>query len=153
MIWLLEINYLCFTYDVIWLLEINYLCFTYDVIWLLEINYRKANFMLYIYRFLEALQAGCIPVLLSNGWELPFSDVIDWRKAAVWGDERLLFQVRCISVPNLSRYFTLERRGEIIDEHLSSPVVFSGVCVTRSVVLCVYFCRSLFVLFLTMTGG
>jgi hypothetical protein len=37
-LWLLEINYLCFTYDVIWLLEINYLCFTYDVIWLLEIN-------------------------------------------------------------------------------------------------------------------
>jgi hypothetical protein len=46
-----------------------------------------------VYRFLEALQAGCIPVLLSNGWELPFSEVIDWKKAALWADERLLFQV------------------------------------------------------------
>ncbi|XP_076083727.1 exostosin-1b-like [Mytilus galloprovincialis] len=57
------------------------------------------------FRFLEALQAGCIPVLLSNGWELPFSEVIDWSKAAVWGDERLLFQVpsivRSLSVPEI----------------------------------------------------
>lgn len=38
-------------------------------------------------------QAACIPVILSNGWELPFSEVIDWRKAAIVGDERLLLQV------------------------------------------------------------
>uniref|UniRef100_A0A3B3ZIL0 Exostosin glycosyltransferase 1 n=1 Tax=Periophthalmus magnuspinnatus TaxID=409849 RepID=A0A3B3ZIL0_9GOBI len=49
------------------------------------------------FRFLEALQAACIPVILSNGWELPFSEVIDWRKAAVIGDERLLLQVPSIT--------------------------------------------------------
>lgn len=38
-------------------------------------------------------QAACIPVILSNGWELPFSEIIDWSKAAVIGDERLLLQV------------------------------------------------------------
>ncbi|KAG7250025.1 hypothetical protein CRUP_008119 [Coryphaenoides rupestris] len=38
------------------------------------------------------LQAGCIPVLLSNGWELPFSDVIQWNQAVIEGDERLLLQ-------------------------------------------------------------
>ncbi|XP_074832630.1 exostosin-like 1 [Carettochelys insculpta] len=52
------------------------------------------------FRFLEALQAACVPVLLSNGWELPFSEVIDWSKSAIVGDERLLLQipstVRCI---------------------------------------------------------
>ncbi|XP_060114087.1 exostosin-like 1 [Heteronotia binoei] len=52
------------------------------------------------FRFLEALQAACIPVLLSNGWELPFSEVIDWSKSAIVGDERLLLQipstVRCL---------------------------------------------------------
>ncbi|XP_013999929.1 exostosin-1 [Salmo salar] len=49
------------------------------------------------FRFLEALQAACIPVLLSNGWELPFSEIIDWSKAAVIGDERLLLQVPSIT--------------------------------------------------------
>ena len=39
------------------------------------------------------LSAACIPVLLSNDWVLPFSEVIDWTKAAVLADERLLLQV------------------------------------------------------------
>uniref|UniRef100_A0A8C9YGP2 Exostosin 1 n=1 Tax=Sander lucioperca TaxID=283035 RepID=A0A8C9YGP2_SANLU len=43
------------------------------------------------------LLAACIPVILSNGWELPFSEVIDWRKAAIIGDERLLLQVPSIT--------------------------------------------------------
>lgn len=42
---------------------------------------------------LSLLQAACVPVILSNGWELPFSEIIDWNTAAVIGDERLLLQV------------------------------------------------------------
>uniref|UniRef100_A0A671RK81 Exostosin-1a n=1 Tax=Sinocyclocheilus anshuiensis TaxID=1608454 RepID=A0A671RK81_9TELE len=45
------------------------------------------------FRFLEALQAACVPVMLSNGWELPFSEIIDWRTASIIGDERLLLQI------------------------------------------------------------
>ncbi|KAM6959488.1 exostosin-1b [Aplochiton taeniatus] len=45
------------------------------------------------FRFLEALQAACVPVMLSNGWELPFSEIISWNTAAIIGDERLLLQI------------------------------------------------------------
>uniref|UniRef100_A0A3B3Q3I0 Exostosin glycosyltransferase 1 n=1 Tax=Paramormyrops kingsleyae TaxID=1676925 RepID=A0A3B3Q3I0_9TELE len=38
-------------------------------------------------------EAACVPVMLSNGWELPFSEIIDWNTAAVIGDERLLLQI------------------------------------------------------------
>nr|XP_033812679.1 exostosin-like 1 [Geotrypetes seraphini] len=60
------------------------------------------------FRFLEALQAACVPVLLSNGWELPFSEVIDWKKTAIVGDEKLLLQipstVRCIHSDKILAY-------------------------------------------------
>lgn len=45
------------------------------------------------FRFLETLQAGCIPVLLSNSWALPFESKIDWKLAIVRADERLLLQI------------------------------------------------------------
>ena len=46
------------------------------------------------FRFLETLQAGCLPVILSNSWQLPFDEVIDWSSASLSLDERMLLQVR-----------------------------------------------------------
>ena len=42
----------------------------------------------------------------------------------------------------------LEQELSILPEHMSSPPAFSGIRVSRSLVLCAMFCRSLFVLFL-----
>ena len=55
---------------------------------------------------MEVLEAACIPVVLSNDWVLPFSEVIDWSKAVIMGDERLLLQVynsvaSCLVLPCL----------------------------------------------------
>lgn len=74
------------------------------------------------FRFLEALQAGCIPVLLSNGWELPFAEVIDWNEAAVWADERLLLQVPdVIRSVSPSRILALRQQTQILwDQYFSS---------------------------------
>ncbi|XP_065344358.1 exostosin-1 [Cloeon dipterum] len=75
------------------------------------------------FRFLEALQAGCIPVLLANGWVLPFDSVIDWSLAAVWADERLLLQVpdsiRSIEVAKL---ISLRQWTQILWERYFSSI-------------------------------
>ena len=42
----------------------------------------------------------------------------------------------------------VEQELLILPEHISSPLTFSGVRVAWSLVLCIMFCRSLFVLFL-----
>ncbi|XP_044741369.1 exostosin-1 [Chrysoperla carnea] len=75
------------------------------------------------FRFLEALQAGCIPVILSNDWALPFQQVIDWSKAVIWADERLLLQV-----PDIVRSITptdileMRQQTQILWQHYFSSI-------------------------------
>ncbi|KAM8792009.1 exostosin-like 1 [Rhynchonycteris naso] len=72
--------------------------------------------------FLQALQAGCIPVLLSPRWELPFSEVIDWTKAVIVADERLPLQVLAAlqEVPP-TRVLTLRQQTQFLwDTYFSS---------------------------------
>ncbi|XP_067929536.1 exostosin-1-like [Watersipora subatra] len=67
------------------------------------------------FRFLEVLQYGCIPVLLSDNWELPFSEVIDWRKAAVWGDESLLYQLpQSLRSMSYTRIASLQQQSQLL---------------------------------------
>ncbi|XP_060803730.1 exostosin-1 isoform X2 [Amyelois transitella] len=83
------------------------------------------------YRFLEALAAGCVPVLLSNGWRLPFDERIDWRRAVIWADERLLLQVPELvrSVPP-ERILALRQQTQLLwEQYFSSieKIVFTTV--------------------------
>lgn len=75
------------------------------------------------FRFLEALQAGCIPVLLSNSWVLPFQSKIDWKQAAVWADERLLLQVVDISRSiSPTQILSLRQQTQILWERYFSSI-------------------------------
>jgi len=65
---------------------------------------------------------------------------------------RVLWNIRdfitsCFNIIIVTRRVSLlEQELLTLSEHLSSPPVLSGVRVTQSLVLCVMFCRSLFVL-------
>ena len=78
---------------------------------------------------------GYVQLVVSTSWSFPHSWFITG------------------TVTRLTRQVPLvEQEIPILPEHPSTPLVFSGVRVTRSLVLCVcfmcMFCRSLFVLFL-----
>ncbi|XP_064381130.1 exostosin-like 1 isoform X2 [Dromaius novaehollandiae] len=74
------------------------------------------------FRFLEALQAACVPVVLSDGWELPFSEVLDWGKAAVVASERLLLQVpSAVRRVGPERLLALQQQTQLLwDAYFSS---------------------------------
>lgn len=81
------------------------------------------------FRFLETLQAGCVPVILSNSWQLPFGEVIDWASATISIDERQLLQVpeilRTLPQPKI---FKMRQQTQIFwDLYLSSvrKIVFT----------------------------
>jgi hypothetical protein len=72
---------------------------------------------------------GYVPLVVSTSQSFPHSWLIT------------------VFVTRLTRLIPLVKQElPTLPEHLSSPPVFSGVRVTRSLVLCVVFCRSLFVL-------
>lgn len=75
------------------------------------------------FRFLEALRAGCIPVILSNGWALPFHEKLDWKQAVIFTDERLLLQIPDIvrSVSN-TKILKLRQQTQFLWERYFSSI-------------------------------
>ena len=95
------------------------------------------------FRFIETLEAGCVPVLLSNGWQLPFAEVIDWSEAVVEADERLLLQVpEILHSVSPARIFAMRQQTQVLwDRYLSSieKIVTTTMEVSKLRIVCAYF--------------
>ena len=59
---------------------------------------------------------------MSNGWRLPFAEVIDWSEAVIEADERLLLQVpEMLHSISASRVFAMRQQTQVLyDRYLSS---------------------------------
>ncbi|KAJ9181478.1 hypothetical protein P3X46_009605 [Hevea brasiliensis] len=75
-------------------------------------------------RVVEAFYAGCVPVLISDHYVPPFSDVLNWKSFSV--------EIPVSDIPNLKRilmsistrqYIRMQRRGQQIRRHfeVNSP--------------------------------
>lgn len=47
-------------------------------------------------RISDSIHYGCVPVILSDYYDLPFNDVLDWRKFAVVLKERDVYELKSI---------------------------------------------------------
>uniref|UniRef100_A0A1I7T527 Exostosin domain-containing protein n=2 Tax=Caenorhabditis tropicalis TaxID=1561998 RepID=A0A1I7T527_9PELO len=70
------------------------------------------------FRFLETLRSGCIPVVISDSWILPFTETIDWHSAAIVVAER-----DALSIPEL---LMSTSRGRVRELRDSARDVYDG---------------------------
>lgn len=77
---------------------------------------------LFSYRLLEAMSFGCIPIILSDNWILPFDRVIDWSSLSLRPREDEI--PHCITLlKRLTDHEVLERKRKVLavyHQHFSS---------------------------------
>uniref|UniRef100_A0A7N0TC68 Exostosin GT47 domain-containing protein n=1 Tax=Kalanchoe fedtschenkoi TaxID=63787 RepID=A0A7N0TC68_KALFE len=69
-------------------------------------------------RVAEALYAGCVPVLISSGYALPFSDVLDWERFSVRIPVERIKDIKTIlqSIPR-DKYLRMQKRVMRVRRH------------------------------------
>ncbi|KAL5697895.1 xylogalacturonan beta-1,3-xylosyltransferase [Ranunculus cassubicifolius] len=71
-------------------------------------------------RIVEAIQAGCVPVILSEDYILPFSDVLDWSKFSVQIPVKRIPEIKTI-LQGISRdtFFRMQKRVRLVQKHFA----------------------------------
>lgn len=69
-------------------------------------------------RVVEAMYQACVPVIISDYYTLPFSDVLDWSKFAVFIPPKKISEIKTI-LKGISqkRYLTLQKRVAQVSRH------------------------------------
>lgn len=69
-------------------------------------------------RIVEAIYAGCVPVIIADDYELPFSDVLDWSKFSLHvGSEKILELKRVLQNVKGDEYLRMQRRVIKVQRH------------------------------------
>jgi glucuronyl/N-acetylglucosaminyl transferase EXT2 len=92
---------------------------------------------------LEALAAGCVPVVVADALVLPFADAVDWRRAALIVAEADLRDggvMETLTAVSEQRVNELRRQGAwLYDTYFSSvgDLVFDGDIYRLFLLICV----------------
>ncbi|XP_019086183.1 PREDICTED: probable glycosyltransferase At5g11130 [Camelina sativa] len=81
-------------------------------------------------RITDSIHYGCVPVILSDYYDLPFNDILDWRKFAVVLRERDVYNLKQIlkNIPQ-SEFVSLHNNLVKVQKHIqwnSPPVKFDA---------------------------
>ncbi|GAB4854603.1 hypothetical protein Ancab_023185 [Ancistrocladus abbreviatus] len=69
-------------------------------------------------RIVESISAGCVPVIISDGYVLPFSDVLDWSKFSVQIPVRRIPEIKeVLEGIKREKYLKLQRRVVKVQRH------------------------------------
>ncbi|OVA06634.1 Exostosin-like [Macleaya cordata] len=69
-------------------------------------------------RVVESINAGCVPVIISDHYVLPFSDVLDWNQFSVQIPVEKIPEIKTIlqAIPN-EKYLKLQKRVRRVQRH------------------------------------